>query len=83
VCRDARRFDLRSDPARCVSEGDAMSVLVVYFMLMRSGAFEVVSIERNRDADYCTYLAQDLDKVFDGKIGNIVVVCTEDKGFEL
>lgn len=58
-------------------------VLIVYFILMANGwRFEAIDDSPN-STYYCEWLKKNLADHYDGKIGDMKIICIEDKGEDL
>lgn len=57
--------------------------IIVYFILMANGwQFEAIDDSPN-SAYYCEWLKKDLAEHYDGKIGNMKIICIDDDGRDL
>lgn len=60
-----------------------MSTLLIYLILNAAGRWEFLAIEHVGSEAYCAVLANSVAGIYEGKPGNMRIVCAEDKGFEL
>lgn len=57
-------------------------MLIIYFILLLHG-WEFVAVQNEDDSGYCERLKNDLDKHNHGELGNMKVICVEDREVEL
>jgi hypothetical protein len=60
-----------------------MNTLLIYLILNGVGRWEFLMIERATAQGYCEKLQHDVASVYEARPGNIRIVCTDSKLFEI
>src|ERR1700748_256609 len=71
------------DPVRCpqtlTETGQAMKILLIYLILMPGDRWEFLIAEPSESPTFCATESAQIDRAFTNTVGNMKVLCAEDR----